>query len=128
MEPLTLIIIGGLALAAFTAKKKKTNGNGAKGRVYDWVLEDLEGSEKVATVKAGDRILLKLPGLVENYGLEITGIGKPLDDVMTLEKIGQQGTVIYDFQFLESAEPWKGRVTIMGNKQPMVDFNIDFVV
>jgi hypothetical protein len=128
MEPITLLILGGLAIAAFSAKKKKTTDNGVKPQVIDWVLEDLQGAEKTAVVKAGDRILIKLPGLVENYSLEITGPTRPLDDIMTIEQIGQQGIVIYDFGILDWAEPWKARINILGNKQPFVDFHIDYVV
>jgi hypothetical protein len=127
MEPITLLILGGLALFAFGGKKK--NGNGPPGaKTITWVLEDLMAKEQTAVVTGGDTILLKLPGLVENYGFELAGLPRPLDDLIAIEKLGQQGTVVVRFDMLGFMEPYSATVTVLGNGQRMADFHIDYRV
>ena len=113
MEPITLLILGGLAFAAFTAKKKGDKGP----KTITWVLEDLQGAERNAVVRGGDTILVKLPGVVENYSLDISSSASgELEDFLNIEKIGPQGAVIYKFGIRDVPAPWLGTVNILGNK------------
>jgi hypothetical protein len=93
-----------------------------------FTYDDLkEGTEKIVEVETGDIVAVELPGLAEQWSIEISGGGgQHLDDIMGIKSAASKGAVVYRIT-LKEADPWAGRVVFELNGTPEVDFQLRYL-
>jgi hypothetical protein len=124
MEPITLLVLGAIGIYAFTRKKKGPAGP----KIFTFTMEGLLDKEPSISVRSGDTIKVILPGLREQWTLDIVGGGGlTLDKMFALEVIGERGVVTYTLMVVGEDMPWNSLITFNLNQQPYVKLAVSYV-
>lgn len=128
---LGLLALVGAGIYAVTRKSDDGGGGGGGGGGDDGTIvltydEIKEGPEQILDVTTDDVLVVELPGLVEQWSLEVSGGGgQALDDIMGITRAGERGVVVYRFT-IEEADAWAGRIVFKLNGTPDADLQLRY--
>lgn len=125
MEPITILVLAGIGIFAFTRKKRDKV---AGPKTFVFTMDELLEKERSIATHSGDSIIVELPGMSEQWTLDIVGGGGlTLDKMFALDVKAERGLVTYTLMVVGTDVPWDSLVTFNINQEPYVKLAVTYV-